>query len=49
MRSVGDAITPEPKPIDTTKARAELKNGLLTVVAPVATEAQVKRLDIKAA
>lgn len=38
-----------PKPIDTTKAKAEYKNGLLTVTAPVATEAQAKRLDIKAA
>ena len=38
-----------PKPVDVTKAKAEYKNGLLTVTAPVATEAQVKRLDIKAA
>jgi HSP20 family protein len=37
-----------PKPVDMMKARAEYKNGLLTVTAPT-TEAQARRLDVKAA
>ena len=38
-----------PKPIDVTKARAEYRNGLLTVTVPIVAEAQAKRLDVKAA
>ena len=38
-----------PKPVDVAKAKAEYRNGLLTVTAPIVAEAQAKRLDIKAA
>lgn len=38
-----------PKPVDVAKAKAEYKNGLLTVTAPIAPEAKAKRLDIQAA
>jgi HSP20 family protein len=38
-----------PKPVDVAKAKAEYRNGLLTVTAPIIPEADAKRLDIKAA
>jgi HSP20 family protein len=38
-----------PKPVDMMKAKADYKNGLLTVTAPIATEAQARRLDVEAA
>ena len=38
-----------PKPIDVAKAKAEYRNGLLTVTAPIAADAQVKKLEIRAA
>lgn len=38
-----------PKLVDPAKAKAEYRNGLLTVTAPIASQAQAKRLDIKAA
>ena len=38
-----------PKPVDVAKAKAEYRNGLLTVTAPIVPEAQAKRLEIKAA
>ena len=38
-----------PKPVDVAKAKAEYRNGLLIVTAPIVPEAQAKRLDIKAA
>ena len=38
-----------PRPVDVTKAKAEYRNGLVTVTAPIVPEAQAKRLDIKAA
>ena len=38
-----------PKPVDVAKAKAEYRNGLLIVTAPIIPEAQAKRLDVKAA
>lgn len=38
-----------PKPVDVAKAKAEYRNGLVTVTAPIVREAQAKRLEIKAA
>ena len=38
-----------PRPVDVAKAKAEYRNGLLTVTAPIVPEAQAKRLEIKAA
>jgi HSP20 family protein len=38
-----------PKPVDVAKAKAEYRNGLLIVTAPIVSEAKAKRLDIKAA
>ena len=38
-----------PKPVDVGKAKAEYRNGLLTVTVPVAAEAQARTLEIKAA
>lgn len=38
-----------PKPVDVAKAKAEYRNGLVTVTAPIVPEAQAKRLEIKAA
>ena len=37
------------KPVDVVTAKAEYRNGLLTVTAPIVPEAQAKRLDIQAA
>jgi HSP20 family protein len=38
-----------PKPIDTDKVKAELKNGLLTLKAPIAAEARAKKVKVEAA
>jgi len=38
-----------PKPIDADKVKAELKNGLLTLKAPVAAEARAKKVKVEAA
>ena len=38
-----------PKPVDVAKTKAEYRNGLLTVTAPIVPEARTKRLEIKAA
>jgi HSP20 family protein len=38
-----------PKPVDVRKARAEFRNGLLTVTAPVVPEGKARLLDINAA
>ena len=38
-----------PKKIDPEKVRAEFKNGMLTLKAPVATEARAKKVAIEAA
>ena len=38
-----------PKKIDADKVKAELKNGLLTVVAPIAEEAKARKVNIAAA
>lgn len=38
-----------PKPVDVAKAKAEYRNGLLIVTAPIVPEAQAKRVEIKAA
>jgi HSP20 family protein len=38
-----------PKPVDVAKAKAEYRNGMLTVTAPIAPEVHAKRLDIRAA
>jgi HSP20 family protein len=35
-----------PKPVDPSKVRAEIKNGLLTVFAPIAEAAKARRIDI---
>jgi HSP20 family protein len=40
---------PFPRPIDPAKARAELRNGLLTITAPIAEKIQANTLTIKAA
>lgn len=37
-----------PKPVDVANAKAEYRNGMLTITAPVAPEAQAKRVEIKA-
>lgn len=36
-----------PEPVDVAKARAEYRNGLLTITAPIVPEEQAKRIDIK--
>jgi len=38
-----------PKKVDVDKVKAEIKNGLLTVVAPVAEEAKSRKVNIQAA
>jgi HSP20 family protein len=38
-----------PKKVDANKVKAEIKNGLLTVVAPVAEEAKSRKVNIQAA
>lgn len=38
-----------PKKIDPEKVKAELKNGVLTVTAPIAEEAKARKVDIHAA
>ena len=38
-----------PKKVDPNKVKAEIKNGLLTVVAPIAEEARSRKVDIQAA
>ena len=38
-----------PKKIDPEKVKAEIKNGLLTITAPVAEEAKARRVEIHAA
>lgn len=38
-----------PKPVDMAKARAEYRNGLLIVSAPIALESRARRLDMKVA
>ena len=38
-----------PKKIDPEKVKAEFKNGMLTLKAPVAAEARAKKVAIKAA
>lgn len=38
-----------PKAVDTTKARADYQNGMLTITAPIAPEAGTKRVAVKAA
>jgi HSP20 family molecular chaperone IbpA len=40
---------PFPKPIDPAEARAELRNGLLTITAPVAEPMKVKDVVTEAA
>ena len=38
-----------PKKIDTDKVKAEIKNGLLTVTAPIAEETKARKVNIQAA
>ena len=38
-----------PKAVDAAKAKADYKNGMLTITVPVAPEARATRVDIKAA
>jgi HSP20 family molecular chaperone IbpA len=38
-----------PKKVDPEKVKAEIKNGLLTVVAPIAEEAKSRKLNVQAA
>jgi len=38
-----------PKKVDADKVKAEIKNGLLTIVAPIAQEAKARKVDIHAA
>jgi HSP20 family protein len=38
-----------PRPVDINHARAEYRNGMLTVTAPIAKKAQAARLDVKVA
>jgi HSP20 family protein len=38
-----------PKQVDANKVKAEIKNGLLTIVAPIAEEAKARKVDIHAA
>ena len=38
-----------PKKVDTDKVKAEVKNGLLTIVAPIAEEAKAKKVNVQAA
>jgi HSP20 family protein len=38
-----------PKPVDVTKSKAEYRNGLLTVTAPLVSTANARKLDIQAA
>ena len=38
-----------PKKVDPNKVKAEIKNGLLTVVAPIAEEARSRKVNIQAA
>jgi HSP20 family molecular chaperone IbpA len=38
-----------PKKVDPSKVKAEIKNGLLTVVAPIAEEARSRKVNIQAA
>jgi len=38
-----------PKPIDPDKVKAEIKNGLLTITAPVAQEAKARKVEVHAA
>jgi HSP20 family protein len=38
-----------PKKVDTTKVKAEIKNGLLTITAPIAAEAKARKVEISAA
>jgi HSP20 family molecular chaperone IbpA len=35
--------------VDADKVKAEIKNGLLTIVAPIAQEAKARKVDIHAA
>jgi HSP20 family protein len=38
-----------PKKVDADRVRAEIKNGLLTITAPIAEEAKARKVDIHAA
>lgn len=38
-----------PKAVDTTKTKADYQNGMLKITAPIAPEAQAKRVDIETA
>jgi len=38
-----------PRKVDADKVKAEIKNGLLTVTAPIAEEAKARKVDIQAA
>ncbi len=38
-----------PKKVDSDKVKAEIKNGLLTIVAPIAQEVKPRKVDIQAA
>jgi len=38
-----------PKAVDATKAKAEYRNGILTITMPIAQEARATRVDVKAA
>jgi HSP20 family protein len=38
-----------PKRVETAKVKADLKNGLLTIVAPIAEEAKSRKVDVHAA
>jgi len=40
---------PFPKTVDTTKAKAEYQNGMLSITVPIVPESRVKRVDVKAA
>jgi HSP20 family protein len=40
---------PFPKGVDAAKAKADYQNGILTITVPIAPEARVKRVDVKAA
>ncbi|HEY2152523.1 MAG TPA: Hsp20/alpha crystallin family protein [Vicinamibacterales bacterium] len=38
-----------PKPVDTAKAKADYRNGMLSITVPIAAAATAKRVDVKAA
>jgi HSP20 family protein len=40
---------PFPKPVDAAKAKADYRNGMLSITVPIAQEARSTRVDVKAA